>query len=238
MSTRRRRNNIPFFLDNGVLIEGVDNVRNVIYTHFSSHFRHVIASRPSMEGLSFWSLPFRERAALVMPFSLDEVKVAVWDCENFKCPGPDGINFGFIKDLWDIMKDDVMRFLVEFHRNGRLAKGINNTFIALIPKVDSPQRLSDFHSISLVGSLYKILSKVLANRLRLVMDSVISDSQSAFIKGRQILDGILVANEVVDEAHRHKKEMILFKVDFEKAYDSIDFGYLDEVMLKMGFPTL
>jgi len=124
---------------------------------------------------------------------------------------------------------------VEFHRNGRLAKGINSTFIALIPKIDSPQRLSDFRPILLVGSLYKILSKVLANRLRSVMDFVISDSQSAFIKGRQILDGILVANEVVDEAHKLKKEMILFKVDFEKAYDSIDLGYLDEVMVKRVF---
>ena len=124
---------------------------------------------------------------------------------------------------------------MEFHRNGRLAKGINSTFIALIPKIDSPQRLSDFRPILLVGSLYKILSKVLANRLRSVMDFVISDSQSAFIKGRQILDGILVANEVVDEAHKLKKEMILFKVDFEKAYDSIDLGYLDEVMVKRVF---
>ena len=238
MSTRRRRNNIPFFLVNGALIEGVDNVRNAVYTHFSSHFRPVVASRPSMEGLVFRSLSFGEGAALVKPFSLDKVKAAVWDCESFKCPGPDGINFGFIKDFWDIMRDDVMRFLVEFHRNGRLAKGINSTFIALIPKVESPQRLSDFRPISLVGSLYKILSKVLANRLRSVMDFVISDSQSAFIKGRQILNGILVANEVIDEAHKHKREMILFKVDFEKAYDSIDLGYLDEVMLKMGFPTL
>jgi len=238
MSNRRRRNNIPFFIDNGVLIEGVDNVHKVVYTHFSSHFRLVVASRPSMEGLSFRSLAFREGATLVKPFSLDEVKVAVWDCENFKCPGPDGINFGYIKDFWDIMKDDVMRFLVEFHRNGKLAKGINNTSIALIPKVNSPQRLNDFRPISLMGSMYKILSKVLANRLRSVIGSVVSDSQSAFIKGRQILDGILVANEVVDEARRHKKEMILFKVDFDKAFDSIDLGYLDEVMLKMGFPTL
>ena len=157
-----------------------------------------------MEGLSFRSLAFREGAALVKPFSLDEVKVAVWDCENFKCPGPDGINFGFIKDFWNIVKDDVMRFLVEFHRNGRLAKGLNNTFIALIPKVDSPQRLNDFRPISLVDSLYKILLKVLANRLRSMMGYVVSDSQSAFIKGRQILDGILVTNEVVDEARRHK----------------------------------
>jgi len=89
-----------------------------------------------------------------------------------------------------------------------------------------------------VGSLYKILAKILANRLRSVIGSVISDSQSAFIKGRQILDGILVANELVDEAHRHKKELLLFKVDFAKAYDSIEWGFLQEVMLKMGFPTL
>jgi len=72
----------------------------------------------------------------------------------------------------------------------------------------------------------------------MVIGSVISDSQSAFIKGRQILDGILVANEIVDEARRRKKELLLFKVDFEKAYDSTDWGYLQEVMLKMGFRTL
>jgi hypothetical protein len=82
------------------------------------------------------------------------------------------------------------------------------------------------------------LAKVLANRLRMVVGSVISDSQSAFIKGRQILDGILVANEIVDEATRNKKELLLFKVDFEKAFDSIDWCYLQEVKLKMGFPTL
>ncbi|GAU15385.1 hypothetical protein TSUD_04550 [Trifolium subterraneum] len=92
--------------------------------------------------------------------------------------------------------------------------------------------------ISLVGNLYKILAKVLANRLRLVVGSVISESQSAFVKGRQILDGILIANEVVDEARRSKQDLILFKVDFEKAYDSVDWGYLDFVMGRMGFPTL
>jgi len=110
MSNRRRRNNIPFILDNGVLIKGVVNVRNAVYTHFSAHFWPVAASRPSMEGLVFRSLSFREGAALVKPFLLDEVKVAVWDCDNFKCLGRDGINFGFIKDFWDILKDDVMRF--------------------------------------------------------------------------------------------------------------------------------
>jgi len=171
----------------------------------------------SMEGLHFRSLDYTAGATLIKPFSMEEVKAAVWDCENFKCPGPDGITFGFIKDFWDLLKEDVMHFLLEFHRNGRLTKGINNTFIALIPKVDSPQRLNDFRPISLGGSLYKILAKVLANRLRTVIGYVILDSQSAFIRGRQILDGILVANEIVDEAKRCKKDLILFKVDFEKA---------------------
>ena len=223
---------------NGVLVEGVDNVRGTVFSHFSTHFQGVSVDHPTMEALNFRLLTHREGIGLIEPFCVEEVKAEVWDCDNFKCLSPDDISFGFIKNIWDILKDDLMRFLHEFHRNGRLAKGINNTFIALIPKVDSPQRLNDLRPISLVGSLYKILAKVLANRLRMVIGSVILDSQSAFIKGRQILDGSLVANEIVDEARRRKKELLLFKVDFEKAYDSIDWGYLQEVMLNMGFPAL
>jgi len=238
MSSRRSRNAIPFFLVTGALVEGVENVRNAVFTHFRAQFQPTLNHRPSMEGLDFCTLPYHEGASLVRPFTMEEVKAAVWDVDSFKCPRPDGITFGFIKDFWDMLKADVMRFLVEFHRNGRLSKGINSTFIALIPKVDNPHRLNDFHPISLVGSLYKILAKVLANRLRSVIGLVISDSQSAFIKSRQILDDILVANEIVDEARKLQKELLLFKVDFEKAYDTVDWGYLDEVMNKMGFPSL
>jgi hypothetical protein len=191
-----------------------------------------------VDNLCFKQLNQVEYRSLTRPFLEAEVKEAVWDCDSFKSPGPDGVNFGFFKDFWVELKGDVMRFISEFHRNGKLTKGINSTFIALIPKVDSPQRLNDFRPISLVGSLYKILAKVLANRLRLVVGSVISESQTAFVKDRQILDGILIANEVVDEARKSKKELLLFKVDFEKAYDSVDWGYLDAVMAKMAFPPL
>ena len=117
-------------------------------------------------------------------------------------------------------------------------KGINSTFIALIPKIDSPQRLNDFRPISLVGCMYKVWAKVLANKLRIVIGSVVSNVQSTFIKGRQILDGILIANEMVDEAKKHNKELLLFKVDFEKAFDYVDWNYLDVVMTKMNFPIL
>lgn len=82
--------------------------------------------------------------------------------------------------------------------------------------------MNNFRPISFVGCMYKILANVLANRLRTIIGTVIFDSQSAFDRGRQILDGIIIANEVVDEARMMKKELLLFKVDFEKAYDSVD----------------
>jgi hypothetical protein len=238
LASRRRGNTISLVQVDGVTLEGVDQVRQAVFSHFANHFKARNVERPGVENLSFRSLSVVEGSSLIRPFSESEVKDAVWDCDSFKSPGPDGVNFGFIKDFWEEMKGDVMRFISEFHRNSKLTKGLNSTFIALIPKVDSPQRLNDFRPISLVGSLYKILAKVLANRLRMVIGSVISETQSAFVKDRQILDGILIANEVVDEARRLKRELLLFKVDFEKAYDSVDWSYLEAVMGKMGFPSL
>ncbi|GAU20900.1 hypothetical protein TSUD_120920 [Trifolium subterraneum] len=141
----------------------------------------------------------------------------------------------YLERPFDEVEGDLMRFLLEFYANGILVKGSNCTFIVLIPKVANPQRISNFRPISLVGCMYKILAKVLANRLKLVMDTVISESQFAFVKGRQIMDGILIANEVVDDAKKLKKELTLFKVDFEKTYDSVEWEYLNSVMAKMGF---
>ncbi|PNX60607.1 cysteine-rich receptor-like protein kinase, partial [Trifolium pratense] len=238
LAERRRRNVMSVIQVNGVNVEGVIPIRQAVFSHFESHFKAPNFERPGVDDLQFKRLNQVESAGLTKPFSEEEVKSAVWDCDSFKSPGPDGINFGFIKDFWVELRGDIMRFLTDFHRNGKLTKGLNSTFIALIPKIDSPQRLNDFRPISLVGSLYKILAKVLANRLRAVIGSVISESQSAFVKDRQILDGILIANEVVDEARKYKKELMLFKVDFEKAYDSVDLGYLDNVMGRMSFPTL
>jgi len=222
----------------GTLVEGVDNVRSVVFNHFLDQFKSPIRVRPRVVDLNFCRLSYREGASLIKSFTLEELKNAVWDCDSYKCLGPYGVNFGFIKDFWVDMKDDLMRFVSDIHCNGKLMKGINSTFITLIPKKDCPQRLNDYRPISLVGSLYKVLAKLLANRLKGTIGSVISDSQSAFVQGRQIIDGILVANEVVDEAKKLNRDLLLFKVDFEKAYDSVDWIYLDEVLCKMSFSVL
>jgi len=99
MSQRRRVNTIYVLHIGGVQVEGVDNVREAVFNHFSNHFQSDVVERPSPMHLNFCMLSYRDGAAFVKPFSMEELKVAVWDCDSFKCSGPDGVNFGFIKDF-------------------------------------------------------------------------------------------------------------------------------------------
>ncbi|CAK8577008.1 unnamed protein product [Lathyrus sativus] len=104
----------------------------------------------------------------------------------------------------------------------KLVKGVNSLFITLVSKVDNSVKLFEFRSISLVGSMNKVLVRLFANRLKKVIYKVVAKSQFAFLEGRQIEDCILIANELVDIAKRRKREAMLFKADFEKAFDSVD----------------
>ena len=138
MSNRQRRNAINMMIVDGVSVEGVQEVGAAVFMHFSNHFKKHAVAGPGVDTLPFRKLSYGEAGNLTKPFSLEEVKQAIWDCDSFKSPGPDGVNFGFIKEFWELLKDDFMKFIVEFHRNGKLMKGVNFTFIALIPKVTSP----------------------------------------------------------------------------------------------------
>nr|GEW84339.1 RNA-directed DNA polymerase, eukaryota, reverse transcriptase zinc-binding domain protein [Tanacetum cinerariifolium] len=114
------------------------------------------------------------------------------------------------------------------------APGVNSAFITLIPKVSNPLFIKDYRPISLIGLHYKIVAKILSNRLSKVVNSIISPEQSAFILGRKILDGPLILSEIIDWYKKRKKKM-LFKVDFEKAFDYVSWKYLDYMLHKLGF---
>ncbi|GKB64910.1 RNA-directed DNA polymerase, eukaryota, reverse transcriptase zinc-binding domain protein, partial [Tanacetum coccineum] len=111
-------------------------------------------------------------------------------------------------------------FVVNFFSTSTLSQGSNFAFITLIPKVSNPLFIKDYRPISLISLHYKIVAKILANRLSKVIDSIISPEQSAFILGQQILDGPLILSEIIDWYKKCKKKLMLFKVDFEKAFDS------------------
>ncbi|MCI07449.1 LINE-1 reverse transcriptase like, partial [Trifolium medium] len=168
-------------------------------------------------------------------FRVTEVSEVIELADGNKSPGPDGFNFAFFKKFWGVLEKEIMRLFEEFHGSAKLPSCFSSYFITLIPKVLSPHLLGDFRPISLLGSLYKLLSKVLANRLGKVMNSIISKNQSAFLKGRNLADGVVIVNEVVDMAKRAKKECLIFKVDFEKAYDSVSWSFLDYMLQRVGF---
>ena len=152
-----------------------------------------------------------------------------------KAPGPDGFNFAFIKAGWEFLKEDLSVMLSEFYRRVRINREMNATFITLILEVVNPMELHDYRPITLVGCLYKLLAKVLANRLKQVLPSIIGPFQGAFVAGRQILDGVLIDNELIDSRKRSKDEGVIFKIDLEKAYDHVEWHFVDYMLFRFGF---
>lgn len=113
-----------------------------------------------------------------------------------KSPGYDGLNPGFYQAYWSIVKDDVFTSCKSFLDTGELPNGINRTLVCLIPKVKQPQHMKDLRPISLCNVLFRILSKVMANRLKQCLPSLISENQSAFIEGRLLTDNALIAFKI------------------------------------------
>ncbi|GJX12855.1 RNA-directed DNA polymerase, eukaryota, reverse transcriptase zinc-binding domain protein [Tanacetum coccineum] len=181
-------------------------------------------------------LSSHDRDSLKVMVSLEEIKTAVWDCGSQKAPGPDGYSFMFIKKFWELLKHDIHMFVVNFFCTGKLPQGSNSDFIMLILKVPDPLFIKDYRPISLIGLHYKIVAKILANRLSKVIDSIISPEQSAFISGRQILDGPLILSEIIDWYKKRKKKLMLFKVGLVSTRTSIlvNGGPTSKFSLKRG----
>lgn len=133
------------------------------------------------------------------------------------------------------MKHDIIQFVLHFKRHDTFSFGCNASFITLIPKIKDPLLLGDYRPINLIGCMYKIVSKILASRLKQVVGSVVGEVQSAYIEGRHILEGPLMVNEVYSWAKNTKEKLFMLKIDFEKAFDSINWSYLDSMMEQMGF---
>nr|GEW75636.1 cysteine-rich receptor-like protein kinase [Tanacetum cinerariifolium] len=171
--------------------------------------------------------------AIEADVTIEEIKNAVWDCGTDKSPGPDGFSFDLYRRFWSVIQKDAVAALKCFFHYGSIPKGCNSSFIPLIPKILDAKMVKDFRPISLIGSLYKIIAKILANRLVTVLGDVINEIQSA--ADRQILDGLFILNEVLQWCKLKKKQSFIFKIDFEKAYDSVWWDYFEAVLKKFGF---
>nr|GEY48246.1 transposon TX1 uncharacterized [Tanacetum cinerariifolium] len=200
---KRRQIAIKGVFKNDVWIEEPGEVKEEFYDHFCSRFSYSRGDRPSLREMSFNQISLEQRESLKSDFTNDEIKIVVWDCGGDSAPSPDGFTFKFFKTFWETIQFDVVRFVRKFTQTARFPKGCNSAFIALIPKVGNVKFVSGFRPISLIGCQYKIVGKLLANRLSRI-ESCVSVEQSAFIKGRNILDGPLILNECMASYRKRK----------------------------------
>jgi hypothetical protein len=160
------------------------------------------------------------------------------DISPLKAPGPDGFPARFFQRNWDILKRDVIKAVRHFFATGLTPEGANDTSIVLIPKIDDPTELKDFRSIGLCNVLDKVVSKCLVNKLRLLLGDIISENQSAFVPGRMITDNALLAFECLhymEHGTSVNSFYCAYKLDMSKAYDRVDWQFLESTMHKMGF---
>ncbi|WJX78361.1 hypothetical protein P8452_61592 [Trifolium repens] len=175
---------------------------------------------------------------LEAPITKEEVRVALFQMHPDKSPGPDGFNLAFYQNFWELCGDEVFTAVKEWLGRGYFPSTLNETNICLIPKCDNPSSMRDFRLISLCNVLYKVVSKLLANRLKVVLGKYISEEQSTFVEGRSIIDNALIATEIIHclkRCTRGAKGELALKIDFSKAYDKVEWSYLKGVLGRMGF---
>ena len=234
-TAHRRRNFVNSLSINGRKLEKEEEIRDGLVAAFQNLLSAPSGWSPSLPDMAFNEIGSEEADRIEESFSEEEIWTAISGLNSDKAPGPDGFPIAFWIFSWDFVKKEVLGFFKEFHEQSRFVKNLNATFLVLIPEKQTVEDFKDLRPISLVGGLYKIMAKVLANRIKRVLDKVISKSQNAFVKDRQILDAMLIANELVDSTLRRKDQGMVCKLDIEKAYDSISWEFLNQVMGRMSF---
>jgi hypothetical protein len=178
-----------------------------------------------------------ENGLLTAPYSGEEVKKAVFQMEHNKAPGPDGFPAEFYQKIWEVIKFDLLELFSSLHSRQLELFRLNFGEIILLPKVNEAERIQQYRPICLLNVSYKIFTKVATIRLNTVADHVVCPSQTDFMQGRNILDGVAILHETVHELHSKKLNGVILKIDFEKAYDKVKWSFLQQTLrMKSFFP--
>ncbi|XP_058774622.1 uncharacterized protein LOC131648906 [Vicia villosa] len=238
---RRKTNAIKKIKDeNGHWWRGQENCERILVTYFADIFSSTFPTNIAevckvVEGrLTTEHIRICEEV-----YTAVEVKTALFQMHHLKAPGPDGLPALFYQKFWHIVGHDICKLVMDILNNQKHPGIINNTHIALIPKCKIPAKPKDFRPISHCNVVMKLVSKVIANKLKLFLPEIIDEEQSAFVKDRLIMDNALIAMECfhwMKKKVKGKKGIMALKLDMSKAYDRLEWNFIVEVLTSMGFP--
>lgn len=172
---------------------------------------------------------------LLQPVTKQEVEETMAQLKYGKAPGPDGFTTNFFHDFWELIHAEVWELVEESRSMHWLLPSLNSTFIALVPKGEEANTPDKFRPIALCNVIYKLISKVVANRLKPLLSLLVLPEQTGYVEGRQIMDGIILSNEVLHSLKLLKKPGMIMKLDLSKAFDKLSWKYIQKMLLAFGF---
>jgi hypothetical protein len=237
---RRHSNKITHLIsDDGDTVHSHEDMENTLTGYFQNLLTEPRADRHEAINKVTRHVPSlvtpEQNAALLRPITIEEVDQALQETPKGKAPGPDGFTSDFFHHCWPLIRTEVWEILEDSRATGQILQALNATFITLVPKEGQAHHPKQFRPIALCNVIYKLLTKVIARRLKPILPTIISPEQSGYVEGRQILDNIILAHEVIHSLQKTKTPGMLLKLDLSKAFDKISWEYMQAMLLAFGF---
>ncbi|XP_062119200.1 uncharacterized protein LOC133832943 [Humulus lupulus] len=221
----------------------VDNFSEVV-SHFMNHFRCFLGSpssatsRINLQIVDLGSkLSTEQQLQILKPFSKKEIRESLFSIPPTKSPGPDGFGSGFFKASWPVVGDEVCSAISHCFESGYFPSNLHETTFSLIPKVANPSRAVDYRPIACCSTLYKCMAKLICKRLALVLPDLVQPNQGAFVKGRSIAHNIMIFQDLIKHYGRiSTSSRCAIKIDICKAYDTVDWDFLEDLLRALNFP--